>query len=104
MSQILLDNSITQIPLRRLFRPYRILIMKTLEKEKNGISFQQLKEQFNLTDGNLATHLKSLEDEKYIEFYKITEGHKTKTFYKLTKEGKKILNDFTEQLLKILKY
>ena len=102
MSQILSDISITKSPLRRLFRPYTILIMKTLEKYENGVSFQQLKKQFNLTDGNLATYLKSLENQKYVKFYKITEGHKTKTFYHLTEEGKEILKKFTNHLLRIL--
>lgn len=102
MSTLLPDIAITQSPLRKMFRPYRILIMKKLEQANDGISFQDLKERLNLTDGNLASHLKSLEDEGYIKFIKITEGHRTKTIYQLTTDGREILRMFTQQLIYIL--
>ena len=103
MSVPVLDNSITKSPLRKMFRPHRILIMKSLEQaNREGVSFQQLKEIFNLTDGNLASHLKSLEDEGYIAYIKENEGHRTRTVYRLTPEGKAILDLLTEQLFKIL--
>ena len=102
--QMVADSiSITQVPLRKLFRPYRILIMKMLEQSgENGVPFQELKEDLELTDGNLATQLRSLEQEGFITFFKTNEGHKTKTFYKLTDNGENTLQTFTEKLRNIL--
>lgn len=77
--------------------------MKMLDDAgEEGISFQQLKTVLKLTDGNLATHLRSLEDDGYVIFEKIIDGHRVKTVYKLTKEGKQILATFVEQLTRIL--
>jgi DNA-binding MarR family transcriptional regulator len=45
---------------------------------ENGVPFQELKEDLQLTDSNLATHLRSLEQDGYITFFKVNEGHKTK--------------------------
>jgi DNA-binding MarR family transcriptional regulator len=104
MSVLVIDTPITKSPLRKMFRPHRILIMKLLERKgKEGIAFQQLKAFLNLTDGNLASHLKSLEDDEYITFEKISIGHKTTTIYKLTPHGEEILKKFTNELLNILK-
>lgn len=96
-------SSITKKPLRKLFRPHRIIIMRMLEDAgEEGISFRQLKSVLKLTDGNLATHLRSLENEGYITFEKVIDGHKVKTVYRLTGKGKEILGDFVEQLSKVL--
>lgn len=102
MSVLVYDHPITKVPFRKMFKPYRILIMKYLEQEGENISFQQLKNAFNLTDGNLASYLKPLEEDGYISFRKNTIGHKTTTIYALTPKGKEILTSFTKELLKIL--
>jgi DNA-binding HxlR family transcriptional regulator len=70
----------------------RLLILTLLLKCEK-MSFSELKENLNLTDGNLVSHLKVLEDNKIIEIEKRFVGRKPKTFYKLTKDGKeKFLN------------
>ena len=52
------------------------------------IDFNALKELLGVTDGNLASHLKTLEAKAYIEVYKEFVGRKPRTQYKATKEGK----------------
>lgn len=52
------------------------------------LSFKDLKEYLALTDGNLASHLKNLEDSQYITVHKGFIGRKTNTVYRATEEGK----------------
>ncbi|MCY1543638.1 Winged helix DNA-binding domain protein [compost metagenome] len=51
------------------------------------ISFNDLKEYLDLTDGNLASHLKALEKEKFIAITKTFVGRKPLTTYYATPEG-----------------
>ena len=53
------------------------------------INFNELKELLNITDGNLASHLKTLEESGYIKIQKGFIGRKTNTTYSVTKAGEK---------------
>jgi DNA-binding MarR family transcriptional regulator len=55
---------------------------------KNETEFNQLKAILDVTDGNLASHIKALEKENYIEVRKQFIGKKPNTTYLVTKEGK----------------
>jgi DNA-binding MarR family transcriptional regulator len=50
--------------------------------------FNTLKELLEITDGNLASHIKALEGHEYIEVSKQFAGRKSKTSYKLTELGR----------------
>jgi len=50
--------------------------------------FNSLKELLEVTDGNLASHLKSLEKSKYVTFKKEFLGRKPNTKYSVTDEGR----------------
>ncbi len=52
------------------------------------LNFNALKEYLDVTDGNLASHLKALEKEKYIEMEKSFVGRKPNTQYHMTPAGK----------------
>ncbi|KYG81536.1 transcriptional regulator [Roseivirga ehrenbergii] len=52
------------------------------------MDFNRLKEILEVTDGNLASHLKALEKEEYIEVQKSFVGRKPNTKYVATKAGK----------------
>lgn len=65
----------------------RLGIMSVL-LTKNESDFTGLKAILNVTDGNLASHLKSLEKESYIEVVKQFIGRKPNTKYLVTKAGK----------------
>jgi DNA-binding MarR family transcriptional regulator len=56
------------------------------------INFNELKELLNITDGNLASHLKTLEESSYVKIQKGFIGKKTNTTYSVTKAGEKLLN------------
>ena len=49
--------------------------------------FNFLKEQLSLTDGNLASHTRALEELKYIECIKGFVGRKPRTVFRATKLG-----------------
>jgi DNA-binding MarR family transcriptional regulator len=53
------------------------------------VSFNELKELIQVTDGNLASHLKTLEESNYIKVNKGFVGRKTNTTYTVTKAGEK---------------
>ncbi len=52
------------------------------------LDFNTLKELLGVTDGNLASHLKSLEKNKYVSFTKEFVNRKPNTKYKVTPEGR----------------
>ncbi len=53
------------------------------------VNFNTLKELLDVTDGNLASHLKALEKLKYINMKKEFIGRKTNTKYSVSLAGKK---------------
>jgi predicted ArsR family transcriptional regulator len=55
---------------------------------KAEADFNTLKEVLDVTDGNLASHLKALEKEEYIEVMKQFVGRKPNTKYRVTTDGK----------------
>ena len=67
------------------------------------LDFNALKEYLDVTDGNLASHIKALEKEEFIGMEKSFVGRKPNTRYFMTKEGKKAFNDHLEALEKFIK-
>jgi len=57
------------------------------------LDFNTLKEYLDVTDGNLASHLKALEKEEFIGVEKSFVGRKPNTKYFMTKEGKTAFED-----------
>jgi DNA-binding HxlR family transcriptional regulator len=53
------------------------------------VSFNELKELLEITDGNLASHLKALEENGILKVHKGFIGRKTNTMYTITKLGEK---------------
>jgi DNA-binding HxlR family transcriptional regulator len=62
------------------------------------LEFTLLKELLSLSDGNLASHLKGLEIETYVEFHKQFVGRKPKTTYVATELGKKAFAEHLDAL------
>lgn len=66
------------------------------------INFNELKELIDVTDGNLASHLKTLEDNDFIKVKKGFIGRKTNTTYSITKPGSKAFRMHLDALEKII--
>jgi DNA-binding MarR family transcriptional regulator len=67
------------------------------------VSFNDLKEMLEVTDGNLATHLVNLEENGLIKVHKGFVGRKTNTTYSITRTGEKAFNDHITALENIIK-
>jgi DNA-binding MarR family transcriptional regulator len=70
----------------------------------DSVNFNDLKELIGVTDGNLASHLKTLEDNNYLKVKKGFIGRKTNTTYSVTKAGEKAFKvhlDALEQMIKL---
>lgn len=66
------------------------------------IDFGTLKEQLQLTDGNMASHLAALEKAQYIRITKKFVGKKPNTTYAVTDDGKKAFNLHIDALEKLI--
>jgi DNA-binding MarR family transcriptional regulator len=93
-------------PIARLNKVFdsrlRIGIMSAL-MVNDSLNFNDLKGLIDITDGNLASHLKTLEENKYIEVKKGFIGRKTNTIYTVTRAGEKAFRahlDAIEQIIK----
>lgn len=67
-----------------------------------SVNFNDLKELIEVTDGNLASHLKTLEEKKYIKVEKGFLGRKTNTTYSITKPGIKAFRSHLDALEKMI--
>ena len=79
----------------------RLGIMSLLMIE-SAVDFNTLKEALEITDGNLASHLKNLEKLAYIEVKKEFVGRKPRTSYQATKTGKVAFQQHIKALEKFL--
>jgi DNA-binding MarR family transcriptional regulator len=75
----------------------RLGVMSSL-MVNSEMSFNDLKQMLEVTDGNLATHLVNLEENGYIKVHKGFIGRKTNTTYSITKAGEKSFKEHIEAL------
>lgn len=66
------------------------------------LEFNALKAYLDVTDGNLASHLKALEKETFIAAEKSFVGKKPNTKYYMTKAGKKAFEGHLKALEKLI--
>ena len=93
----LLDN------INKLFdHRIRLGIMSILMVNET-VDFNRLKELLDVTDGNLASHIKALEKESYLKVEKQFIGKKPNTRYRATKAGKTAFRKHIEALESIIK-
>ncbi len=69
----------------------------------DSISFNELKQLLELTDGNLASHLNTLEQADYLTVQKVFIGKKTNTTYRITQLGRQEFKAHLDALEKMIK-
>jgi DNA-binding HxlR family transcriptional regulator len=79
----------------------RLGIMSAL-MVNDTLDFNALKELLDLTDGNLASHLKALELKKVIHVTKRFVGRKPRTTYQVTDRGAEMFRKHLEALEEII--
>ncbi|CCH51824.1 transcriptional regulator, ArsR family [Fibrisoma limi BUZ 3] len=80
----------------------RLSIMSVLVVNES-LSFNALKELLSLTDGNLATHLRALEEAGYVAVQKQFIGRKPNTTYSATDAGRQAFTDHLNALEEFIK-
>jgi len=80
----------------------RLQIMSVLVTH-DAFNFNPLKEMLNVTDGNLASHIKALEKEKYVSVSKTFVDRKPNTKYKVTEKGRNAFKKHLDALEEVIK-
>ena len=69
----------------------------------DAVEFTYLRDKLGVTDGNLATHLRRLEESKYVGVKKSFVGRRPQTAYVITAAGRKALERHVAVLSEALK-
>ena len=95
-----------KIPFDKLDKAFenrvRLQIMSVLVANQR-YDFNSLKDLLQVTDGNLASHIKALEKEAYINVRKSFIGKKPNTQYAATKKGKDAFRKHLQALEDLIK-
>jgi DNA-binding transcriptional ArsR family regulator len=83
--------------------PNRLSIMSAVCAADHGLSFGELKEQCDLTDGNLNRHLKVLEEAGAVRIKKEFVDNKPRTTVQMSKKGLDRFNEYLMALNEVLK-
>jgi len=90
--------------LEKIFHePNRLAIMSSLCASEGGLSFNELKTECALTDGNLNRHLKALEEAGAVRIEKAFVDTKPRTTVFLSKKGLDSFSAYLEALSEVLK-
>lgn len=79
----------------------RLSVLSVLAAVESA-KFTYLRDQVNTTDGNLSTHLGTLEEAGYVEVEKSFEGRKPVSRYRLTDEGREAFREYVDALGEML--
>ena len=66
------------------------------------VDFNTIKDLLNVTDGNLASHLKALEKEEVIVVKKQFVGRKPNTSYSVTEKGRQVFKEHINALERLI--
>jgi DNA-binding transcriptional ArsR family regulator len=89
--------------LNKLFHePNRLAIVSVLSSVNDGITFNDLKQECSLTDGNLSRHLRSLQHGRIIRIKKTFVKSKPQTTIFLTDGGRDSFVNYLEALEEVL--
>ncbi len=84
-----------------LHQTVRSKLMSLLIKNE-ALPFNVLKKMLDVTDGNLSSHLKKLEDKGYVKIEKFFEGKRPKTVIGVTDTGREAFEAYIEALKRFL--
>lgn len=88
--------------LNKLFDSRIRLGVMSILAVNDDIGFNDLKQMLELTDGNLASHLNTLEQAEFIKVHKGFIGRKTSTTYSITNLGKQTFKAHLDALEKMI--
>jgi DNA-binding HxlR family transcriptional regulator len=82
---------------RLIHERVRLAIVSALAVHEK-LTFNELKEMLQTTDGNLSVHARKLEEAELVACTKTFEGRMPKTEYRLTATGRKALERYLEHM------
>ena len=85
---------------RLIHEPARYNIMALLYVVEKA-DFLFIRNQTEMTSGNLSTHLRKLEEGGYVKIDKTFVGRKPKTFVRLSTEGRAAFENYRESMKKL---
>ena len=91
-------TSTQALQLNRLIHERTRLAIVSVLAVNNSLSFTELKDLLQITDGNLSVHARKLEDARYIECSKTFEKRVPKTRYRLTRTGRRTLQRYLDHM------
>jgi DNA-binding HxlR family transcriptional regulator len=91
------------LKLNKLFENRVRLGIMSILTVNESYDFNSLKETLGVTDGNLASHLKALEENRLIRVNKQFIGRKPNTSYSITETGAALFRDHIKALEDIIK-
>src|SRR5215213_3620745 len=100
MKEVAANNPISG--LNKIFDNRIRLGVMSILMVNDEVSFNDLKQMLEVTDGNLATHMQTLEESKFVTVHKGFIGRKTNTTYAVTKAGQKAFRDHLDGLEKMI--
>ncbi|HWS52753.1 MAG TPA: transcriptional regulator [Pyrinomonadaceae bacterium] len=78
---------------RLIHERVRLAIVSALAVNES-LTFNELKQLLNTTDGNLSVHARKLEEAQYVVCHKFFDGRTPKTEYRLTAAGRRALENY----------
>lgn len=69
----------------------------------DGLTFTEVRDELEMTDGNLSVHLQKLEDKGYVTISKHFVGRRPQTTCRLTVAGRRALTRYLDHLEAIVK-
>jgi DNA-binding MarR family transcriptional regulator len=79
----------------------RMAIMSLLAAHPD-VSFTEIRDTLNMTDGNLSVHIKTLQQAGYVAVTKSVENRRSRTTCALTGPGRRAFTGYIESLAKIV--
>ena len=79
----------------------RLTIMSLLAANSQ-LSFTEIRDTLNMTDGNLTAHMRTLHEAGYVAFTKSLETGRPQTTYSLTAAGRKAFANYIDLLEQIV--
>lgn len=87
---------------RLIHERVRLAIVGALAVNES-LSFNELKQLLNTTDGNLSVHARKLEEAGYVNCEKFFEGRTPKTQYRLTPSGRGALERYLNHMEAVIR-
>ena len=87
---------------RLIHERVRLAIVSALAVN-NSLTFNELKQLLNTTDGNLSVHARKLEEAEYVTCNKFFDGRTPKTEYRLTASGRRALERYLDHMESVIR-